>query len=221
MIAGQLIEMLQLQDKFNCVVNPDWRNADYPWHRAVLVESVELMDHVGWKWWKKQEVNQAQAQLELVDIWHFIMSRALIEENGVIQHAALSLMKEWEMPSDRIVAADSINTPGVPYTELPLIRQIEVFGSVAGLTEGMLVRAFRTICEGLGLSWYRLYELYLSKNALNQFRQDNGYKAGTYVKIWNGREDNEVMQDIIDNSDSLSYQGLLAALGQAYAAVPK
>lgn len=31
---------------------------------------------------------------------------------------------------------------------------------------------------------------------LNFFQQDNGYKAGTYVKIWDGREDNEVLAEI-------------------------
>lgn len=31
-------------------------------------ECAELMDHIGWKWWKKQEIDIEQAQIELIDI---------------------------------------------------------------------------------------------------------------------------------------------------------
>ena len=37
---------------------------------------------------------------------------------------------------------------------------------------------------------------------LNFFRQDNGYKDGTYRKLWGGREDNEVLVDIIHLLDA-------------------
>ena len=41
---------------------------------------------------------------------------------------------------------------------------------------------------------------YYAKNTLNQFRQDNGYgkDGGGYVKIWNGLEDNVVLDTIIE-----------------------
>jgi len=49
------------------------------------------------------------------------------------------------------------------------------------------------------------------------FRQDNGYQDGTYKKLWQGREDNEHLVEVIaslDPSDAdfqnLLYQGLLA-----------
>ena len=34
---------------------------------------------------------------------------------------------------------------------------------------------------------------------LNRFRQDHGYKTGGYVKNWDGREDNEVLSEILKN----------------------
>jgi len=40
------------------------------------------------------------------------------------------------------------------------------------------------------------------KNSLNFFRQDHGYKDGTYLKVWNGREDNEYLVEIINRLDS-------------------
>ena len=36
----------------------------------------------------------------------------------------------------------------------------------------------------------------ITKNCLNKFRQDYGYKDGSYQKIWNGREDNVVAFEI-------------------------
>jgi hypothetical protein len=38
----------------------------------------------------------------------------------------------------------------------------------------------------------------VAKNVLNRFRQDNGYKEGSYQKTWNGKEDNVVMLELLD-----------------------
>ncbi len=63
-----------------------------------------------------------------------------------------------------------------------------------------------------------LFRQYVGKNTLNFFRHDFGYKEGTYVKIWNGKEDNEVLADLVLSLDSSSvnfqqnvYDGLKAA----------
>jgi hypothetical protein len=32
---------------------------------------------------------------------------------------------------------------------------------------------------------------------LNNFRQDHGYKTGEYRKLWNGREDNEHLVEVL------------------------
>ena len=53
-------------------------------------------------------------------------------------------------------------------------------------------------CE---LGWTALYCQYVGKNVLNFFRQDHGYKQGTYQKIWNGQEDNEYLVKILDSLD--------------------
>jgi hypothetical protein len=33
------------------------------------------------------------------------------------------------------------------------------------------------------------------------FRQDHGYKAGSYIKIWDGREDNEHLVEILEMAE--------------------
>ena len=66
-----------------------------------------------------------------------------------------------------------------------------------------------------GVNLYSLYECYIAKNVLNRFRQNNGYKEGSYKKIWNGREDNEVMSEILSNGVS-KIDEIYAALEREY-----
>jgi hypothetical protein len=65
------------------------------------------------------------------------------------------------------------------------------------------------------LSFDQLYRMYVGKNVLNFFRQDHGYKDGSYIKVWDGREDNEHLSDILGGLDATAkdfadavYQGL-------------
>ena len=46
-----------------------------------------------------------------------------------------------------------------------------------------------------------LYSGYVGKNVLNFFRQDHGYQDGTYKKIWDGREDNEHLVELVAELD--------------------
>ena len=43
-----------------------------------------------------------------------------------------------------------------------------------------------------------MWNIYLVKNVLNIFRVNNGYKEKTYIKEWNGEEDNVVVKRIAD-----------------------
>jgi hypothetical protein len=57
-----------------------------------------------------------------------------------------------------------------------------------------------------GLDFDALYTAYVGKNVLNFFRQDHGYKEGTYLKTWAGREDNEHLVELMAGLDSASEQ---------------
>ena len=63
---NQLNVMLELQDKMNARVHPDWQSQNFPWYRAIWTECAETMDHYGWKWWKKQTPDRDQVCMELV-----------------------------------------------------------------------------------------------------------------------------------------------------------
>ena len=66
--------MLTLQDRMNTKVHPQWIEQRYEWFRAIWIECGELMEHYGYKWWKKQTPDIEQVRLEAIDIWHFGLS---------------------------------------------------------------------------------------------------------------------------------------------------
>jgi len=102
---SQLAIMLDLQSKMNAKVNPQWLSAGYGYLRAAMIESVEAIEHHGWKWWKAQSLDLAQVQMELVDIWHFALSHILIEHEGHVEkHSAQTESALLSNPTD--ISAD-------------------------------------------------------------------------------------------------------------------
>ena len=77
-MRAHLKSMLELQDSMNTKVNDKWRDQNFAWYRAIWVECAELMDHFGWKWWKKQETDIGNVKVELVDILHFFVSMCTV-----------------------------------------------------------------------------------------------------------------------------------------------
>lgn len=186
-MQNKIAQMLDLQDQMNSKVNPDWRNAGNEWYRAIWIECAEMLDHHGWKWWKKQTPDLEQVQLELVDIFHFGLSEKL-ENNAELDTAALA--------GQLVVQLTSANT----FDSLPLA--IESLAQKA-LTNKVMDTGDFIACLNLAeMSFDELYRLYVGKNVLNFFRQDNGYKDGTYIKVWNGKEDNEVLFECLNQLDS-------------------
>ena len=90
----QLNTMLTLQDGMNRKVNPQWLSANYAYLRAAMIESVEGIEHHGWKWWKAQHKDLPQLQMELVDIWHFALSSIIIQFEGDIEQSSSTIAQQ-------------------------------------------------------------------------------------------------------------------------------
>jgi hypothetical protein len=67
---------------------------------------------------------------------------------------------------------------------------VEAFAAAVLTTRRFDLKKFCELASAVGLQEEALYEMYVGKNVLNGFRQDHGYKAGSYIKTWDGREDN-------------------------------
>jgi dimeric dUTPase (all-alpha-NTP-PPase superfamily) len=197
----QLIVMLDMQDRMNCRVHSEWTAQGFAWYRALWLECGELIDHYGYKWWKQQTPDLGQVQLEVVDIWHFGLS--MLFDGRSTQQIARDLL---EVLDSKVLDSKVLPAQGVLEAAEELAQQTLV-------TRQFPVLPFWRLMLATELDFNSLYQGYVGKNVLNFFRQDHGYKSGTYVKLWAGREDKEHLLELIDGLDS----GAAAFADQLYA----
>ncbi|MCY4266126.1 MAG: dUTP diphosphatase [Gammaproteobacteria bacterium] len=212
----QTATMLLLQGNMNAKVDPNWVHARYPYLRAVAIEGAEAMDQHGWKWWKKQQKDLPQLQLELIDIWHFILSEVLLrslDQNIDPQQMLDTALQQAE-------TQNTVELDGKTY----VLDSLELLGKLELLIALSVVRrielsVFAVIMQDCKMDWTELFRQYVGKNVLNMFRQDRGYKDGSYQKHWQGREDNEHLVDIIHRLDADSptfSEAVYAELAEIY-----
>jgi dimeric dUTPase (all-alpha-NTP-PPase superfamily) len=173
--------MLTMQNRMNSRVHEDWESQGFEWYRATWIECGELIEHYGYKWWKKQEADMEQVRLEIIDIWHFGLS-ALFGDGKSIEQIALEIENE-------LAGFQSAGLGVREATEALALHSLQ--------TNGFSPSRFWELMLSAGLDFESLYTAYVGKNVLNFFRQDNGYKEGTYAKNWAGREDNEHLVELV------------------------
>ncbi|MEZ7859389.1 MAG: dimeric dUTPase (all-alpha-NTP-PPase superfamily) [Parasphingorhabdus sp.] len=181
----QLTTMLQLQGEMNTKVHSEWQEQEFEWYRAIWVECAELLDHYGWKWWKKQTPDVNQIALELVDIWHFGLSLLLLKGQSV-DDIANQISEAFADPQQ----GDDFAADLEGFTEQTLA------------TKDFDIGGFVKLMHGIKMDFETLYIGYVGKNVLNFFRQDNGYQDGSYQKQWGGIEDNEHLVEIVAQLDT-------------------
>ena len=181
----------QLKQGTEIAGSDDWLydTVKYRFDTALLVEVAELIEHTPWKWWKHNPpAHLTQVQLELVDILHFGLSRDL-QDCCKNFHGEQALVGFLANHYHAYATSNRDNTrPDPTY----LLR---------GRTWNPEV--FFKLCEEYDLPLRKLHRLYVAKGVLNLFRQGNGYKEGTYVKTWEGREDNTYLTDIVQRKEVL------------------
>ena len=182
--AAMLQVMAEMQALHNRQIHPHWRGQRYEYYRAIWVECAELLDHFGWKWWKRQQSDLAQVKLEVVDIWHFGLS---------------DLLRRGELSAS---LADQLDVqPREPCGGEALRQAVEALAAECLASRSFCVERFAAVLAKLPLPFDDLFRLYVGKNVLNRFRQDHGYQAGTYRKQWLGREDNEHLMELLADLD--------------------
>ncbi len=179
------VNMLTMQHNMNTRVHENWVEQHFEWYRAAWIECGELIDHYGYKWWKKQHSDMEQVRLEIIDIWHFGMS-ALFVEGKTIERIAGEIVDDLS---------------GHEPSGLDVREATEALALHALRTKSFSPSLFRDLMLAAGMEFDDLYTAYVGKNVLNFFRQDHGYKEGTYLKNWQGREDNEHLVELLEPLD--------------------
>ncbi|MFA7127591.1 MAG: dUTP diphosphatase [Sphaerochaeta sp.] len=200
----QLNELIDLQKQFNSeVVGNDWQNKDLNFSLAILIEAVELVDSTDWKWWKKGEVDWNNILTELVDIFHFLISKLIITKSDQM---LIPLFIGFENANHKKVTSSDI---------IELINTEFIINYATQNFIGVFI-VWSKIWYGMELNFIDLYKQYKIKFILNQFRQKNGYKEGTYKKLWNGKEDNIICKQLANEINVEELETVLFDKLQSY-----
>lgn len=218
-VLNSFNEMLEFQDGLNKIVDPNWKDLKRNWRRAIWTETAELLNEFDWKWWKafhkSKEKQTIHAMLEMVDIWHFLLSLAIdYDQNYDVDFSrAIWLFNTYE-------------TSFVVYDfrrgQYPIIEMVEDLArSCLNQNSGVFLDFF-VLCHALNMDLEMLKSLYFGKGVLNRFRQDNGYKTGTYRREWkvsfssNTMNDNEILAKIVQEFPTISEKDLYEKLNRYY-----
>ena len=193
----QLENMLSLQNTMNKTINPEWATLGWDYMRASALESAEAVEHHGWKWWKAQKMDLPQLQMELVDIWHFYLSRYLQVAGGNEAKALVELSKDMNENTKSVKFDEKV----YEYNKLNVLEKLDLLCGLA-CAKRMSIGLFFSLCNDVELTDTYIYEQYAQKNTLNIFRQANGYKEGTYHKEWFEKEDNVFLVKIASELNS-------------------
>lgn len=221
----RIIQMLELQQELNDATNGEnWEegltknNKRIDWRRCIYLEAAELIDSYPWKHWKNIDASAdyENIKIEIVDIWHFVMSEALrlykVKNLGSIIDIAKAVTQMEGF--DQFLEAKKSEQLD-PYEEIELVEEM-IKTLFCNEDINTLIISFLTMSTKLNLKLPELYTLYIGKNILNKFRQNHGYKEGSYIKEWDGVEDNVIMQKILASRNDITPEALYNALEKAY-----
>jgi len=227
----KILLMLQLQNSLNDATNGDkWTEGTTKtgnvinWKRCIYMECAEMIDSFTWKHWKNLDADADwdNLQIEVIDVWHFIISLAIedysLNLKGGIEDLAINISQldsfsKVDVSSENFAAQDKV----IAKVENIMLHSL----SNEKLDLESLISDFFDLVIMSGLDLESLYKLYVGKNILNQFRQDNGYKDGSYIKIWAGEEDNVVMKRVWEENENLKPDALYKELTKLYLALNK
>ena len=193
-------EIIKKQWELNDNTLPEWKEKlNYRhWEQAILVEVGEALESAGYKWWKKQEIDIENIKVELIDVLHFFASELYYFKDSIdeIINIFLNKLNSYK----RVISFENKNNVEEFKNALLYIVKNESIGITAlylGISMAML-----------GYKMEDIYKEYMTKNILNKFRQDYGYKTGEYIKLWKKDnkevEDNIIVFEIAKNIDNLN-----------------
>ena len=227
----KILLMLQLQAQLNDATNgEDWTKGTTKngktinWKRCIYMECAEMVDSFSWKHWKSihQEPDWENLQIEVIDVWHFIISLAIENYSnnlkGGIEDLAINI-SQLESFSKIDISNATYDTQSNVIEKVENIMLLSLTKETLDIEE--MIAEFFDLVVMSGLDLESLYRLYVGKNILNQFRQDNGYKDGSYIKVWAGEEDNVVMKRVWEQDGNIKPDALYKELTKLYLACTK
>jgi dimeric dUTPase (all-alpha-NTP-PPase superfamily) len=175
--------MVEKQIKLNDMTFPTWRTELKleDWLNALVAEIGEAMESAGYKWWKQGGEDLDNLKVEAIDILHFAISASLSRNE----------IDEFKDSFETYIKDDSTIS-----TTQSSLRNLATQTSTFYFEESRFAHSLALLFNTLEMSYEEVFKAYMTKNVLNSFRQNNGYKDGSYIKIWGDVEDNVVAGEI-------------------------
>lgn len=169
----------------------------YDYVCAIRDEVVEASECSGWSpWWKKNpnEIDLPNLQLELIDILHFHISHFLQLDyiNTLDKDASI---KRLSNVFANVVVRTAQELGPWNHAHLNTYLGLVIQGNDQEATQHLLDLMIKS-----GMSIDVARAIYIAKNTLNRFRINNGYKDGTYSKIWAGLTDTGMIAPLKDTA---------------------
>jgi len=185
--------IVSYQKSLNVKISSTWETDNLDWQLAIILETAEMLDSVDWKWWKKGNTDWKNLEIEMIDLLHFLIAK-MIE------------LKQVPMMNTMLMSHEIMNRQKKEDPEIIFNKELEnsIRNDAVNNFLNMIIlknylgafTAWLKIWYSIGKDANDMYKLYQIKYCLNIFRQDHGYKDGSYLKMWNGEEDNVTAQNI-------------------------
>ena len=174
----KILLMIQLQLQLNDATNGEaWREGftktgnPINWRRCIYMECAEMIDSFAWKHWKdlNQAPDWANLQIEVVDVWHFIISLALEEYAKQMKGE----LEDLALHTSTLSNFDALYNKNIQHgAQHDIITKVEDLMRLSLQKESFeieeMVEKFFDLVLLSGLDLDTLYRLYVGKNILNQ-----------------------------------------------------
>lgn len=245
-LAERLAEMVEYQNKLNQRLHKKWHLQEWNQPIAILDECMEILTHLGWKWWKVKPDASGnrpvfetlnvdtlqQIRIEVIDIWHFYLSmiyKRFARADDIILSFCDSIVSTFSTAPVEI-ESERLKSRAIARAVFDLIGNVNPSSAVFHPDSIVPFRLQKVgdrlieltlVCD---ITFNDLQEIYLQKACLNRFRWANGYDDGTYVKnlpFGDKRiEDNEFLALVVDvlklEGKNITGASLMEALCNGY-----
>lgn len=162
--------MVDLEHKLNIqTVGENYLDKNINWNSYIILKSGALVDSL------MQKADVENKRVRTIDLLSSTISET-IQEKGIKK--CIALFKYWFEDEDGESSLKQFENDTIE----------DLLGLFIS-TRDVRFLYLKAIFHKQNISNEDVYMAYITKNCLNQFRQDNGDKEGTYKKDWNNTED--------------------------------
>lgn len=189
--------LTMLQSGLNEVITHNWREnrTELDFMIASHMEMSELIDttyeengskySMGWKWWKGKNGERTMDSVDWSNLHPGVKNNIIIELTDLVFFTlSQKVLGDFSEPDEIVELHENDWINFMAITANNLLQR-----------PGTALKHIILLADKIG---FNIAAYYVAKLTLNLVRQSSGYKDGSYKKVVDGKEDNELLHDVID-----------------------